>query len=245
VAVNALTIEMALREIERRIEARDPGYVTITGVHGVSESLRSPELMAIHNEAALVCPDGMPMVWSSRYAGFRWAERVYGPDLMLAMCAASVRTGSRHFFYGGGDGVATLLQHQLEQRFVGLEVVGTHTPPFRPLDDREKAEVAALINEARPDVVWVGLSTPKQERWMAEMRPRLDAPVLIGVGAAFDFHAGLVSQAPAQVQRLGLEWLYRLFREPRRLWRRYLRNNPAFVAAILRDPPRAIGSDPG
>ena len=183
----------------------------------------------------------MPMVWSSRYAGYDWAERVYGPDLMLAACGGPGPRPWRHFFYGGGDGVAPLLRTRLEERFDGLQVVGTHTPPFRPLDDSEKVQVAQLINEAEPDVVWVGLSTPKQERWMADFRARLDAPVLIGVGAAFDFHAGLVDQAPPWIQRLGLEWLYRFSKEPRRLWRRYLRNNPAFVASILRDPPEAIG----
>ena len=233
--MNALTIPMALGEIERRIDQGDDGYVTITGVHGVTESQRSADLLRIHNEAALVCPDGMPMVWSSRYAGYAWAERVYGPDLMLAACERSVVVGWRHFFYGGGDGVAPLLLERLVERFPGLEVVGTHTPPFRPLDDDEKVEVARLINDAAPDVVWVGLSTPKQERWMADFRALLDAPVLVGVGAAFDFHAGLVDQAPPRIQSLGLEWLYRLVKEPRRLWRRYLRNNPAFVAAIVAD----------
>ncbi len=240
VAVNALTIDLALDEIGRRIDQRDKGYVTITGVHGVMEAQRSPEVLKAHNDAALVCPDGMPMVWSSRYVGYDWAERVYGPDLMLAACERSSSHGWRHYFYGGGDGVAPLLRDRLGERFPGLDVVGTHTPPFRPLDDDEKRSVAREINRSGPDVVWVGLSTPKQERWMADLRPLLDAPVLVGVGAAFDFHAGLLDQAPASVQRLGLEWLYRLGKEPRRLWRRYLRNNPLFVAAIVRTPPTAI-----
>ena len=240
VAVNALTYDLALDEIERRVAVRDRGYVTITGVHGVVESQRSPELLRIHNEAALVCPDGMPMVWSSRYAGYGWAERVYGPDLMLAACERSARTGWRHFFYGGGEGVADLLRERLVTRFPGLQVVGTHTPPFRLLVDDERAEVARLIDDARPDIVWVGLSTPKQERWMAEIRPHVEAPVLVGVGAAFDFHAGLLDQAPPRIQQMGLEWAYRLVKEPRRLWRRYLTNNPAFVAAIVRRPPSAI-----
>lgn len=147
------------------------------------------------------------------------------------------------FFYGGGDGVAERLAANLAARFPGLTVVGTHTPPFRPLTAAEDAEVVARIAAAKPDVVWVGLSTPKQERWMADHVGRVGAPVLVGVGAAFDIHAGTLRQAPPWVQRSGFEWLYRLAREPRRLWRRYLSNNPRFVLAVLRHPPR-LRDDP-
>jgi N-acetylglucosaminyldiphosphoundecaprenol N-acetyl-beta-D-mannosaminyltransferase len=243
VGISAVTMELAVAEIERRIREDDQGFVTLTGVHGVMEARRSLSVRQAHDQAAMVCPDGMPMVWSCRYAGFDWVERVYGPDLMLELCARSPENGWRHFFYGGGPGVAQRLADQLPSRFPGLQVCGVHTPPFRPLDEAETAEVVDQIDSSGADLLWIGLSTPKQELWMAEMHPRLEVPVALGVGAAFDFHAGLVPQAPPWVQRSGLEWLYRLGREPRRLWRRYLTNNPAFAAAILRQRPRRAGSE--
>lgn len=240
VAISAITIPEAVAEIERRVHDRDPGYVTLTGVHGVMECREDRELTRIHNDAALTCPDGMPMVWAARYAGYRECERVYGPDLMLAVCEHSVSRGWRHFFYGAGPGVAVELADRLRVRFPGLVVAGTFTPPFGDLTREETASIAEVIDDASPDLVWVGLSTPKQERWMAAMRPMLDAPLLLGVGAAFDFHAGRVPQAPRWMQRNGLEWAYRLGREPRRLWRRYLRNNPRFVVEIAREAPRPL-----
>jgi N-acetylglucosaminyldiphosphoundecaprenol N-acetyl-beta-D-mannosaminyltransferase len=181
----------------------------------------------------------MPLVWCCRRVGLP-TERVYGPDLMLAVLEQGVQAGWRSYFYGGLPGVADQLAARMSERFPGLVVAGTHSPPFGPLSPEEDDEIVARINAAEPDLVWVGLSTPKQERWMAAHVGRLQAPVLLGVGAAFDFHAGRVRQAPSWVQRSGMEWAYRLSREPRRLWRRYLRNNPAFVARILRQPPRAL-----
>jgi N-acetylglucosaminyldiphosphoundecaprenol N-acetyl-beta-D-mannosaminyltransferase len=196
------------------------------------ESQRDGELRRIHNEAGLVTPDGMPLVWISRLKGHAQVGRVYGPDLMLVFCEASERQGYRHFLYGGGAGVAELLASRLKERFPGLAIVGTLCPPFRALEPDEDDEVVRCINQARPDIVWVGLSTPKQERWMRAHFGRLTAPVLVGVGAAFDFHAGLKRQAPRWIQRSGLEWLFRLAAEPRRLWRRYLYNNPRFVFLV-------------
>jgi N-acetylglucosaminyldiphosphoundecaprenol N-acetyl-beta-D-mannosaminyltransferase len=229
----------ALAEIERWIEEREPHYVCVTGVHGVMESQRDQVLKQIHNASGLTTPDGMPLVWAGKAAGAR-ISRVYGPDLMLALCAIAEQRGWSHYFYGGRAGIPELLVTRLRQRFPGLTIAGTHSPPFRPLTLDEDAELVGAINEARPDIVWVGLSTPKQERWMADHVGRLDAPVLIGVGAAFDIHAGTLPQAPRWMQRGGLEWLYRLVREPRRLWRRYLRNNPAFLYRILRNPPKLV-----
>jgi N-acetylglucosaminyldiphosphoundecaprenol N-acetyl-beta-D-mannosaminyltransferase len=159
---------------------------------------------------------------------------------MLRVCAESVSHGWSHFFYGAGPGVAEEMASALTGRFPGLGVAGVHSPPFRELTDEETAAVTQRINAARPDIVWVGLSTPKQERWMARFRPLLDAPVLVGVGAAFDIHAGRISQAPRWMQRSGLEWSYRLAREPRRLWRRYLRVIPRFAFKILGQPPVSI-----
>jgi len=233
VGVSALNMAMALEIIEGWIERREPHYVCVTGVHGVMESQRDEELRRIHNRAGLVTPDGMPLVWLSRLQSFHHVERVYGPDLMLALCERSVAKGYRHFFYGGAEGVPEQLASVLQKRFPGLQVAGTFSPPFRPLTADEDDRIVQMINAAAPDIVWVGLSTPKQERWMAGHRERLTAPVLIGVGAAFDFLTGRKPQAPRWMQRAGLEWLFRLLTEPRRLWRRYLINNPLFVALVV------------
>jgi N-acetylglucosaminyldiphosphoundecaprenol N-acetyl-beta-D-mannosaminyltransferase len=238
VRVNVLTLDFALDILDRWITEGHREYVCVTGVHGVMESRRDDVLRQIHNRAGLVTADGMPLVWWAKWRGWRKAERVYGPDLLLACCERSLTTGYRHFFYGGGDGVADLLARRLTRRFPGLAVAGTYTPPFRPLTHQEDEEVVARINDATPDIVWVGLSTPKQECWMAQHVGRLDAPVLIGIGAAFDFHAGLKAQAPVWMQHSGLEWLFRLATEPRRLWKRYLVNNPAFLWLALQELSR-------
>jgi N-acetylglucosaminyldiphosphoundecaprenol N-acetyl-beta-D-mannosaminyltransferase len=241
VGVSAIDMDRAVAEITRWIEEREQHYVCITGVHGVMESQRDPELLAIHNASGLTTPDGMPLVWAGRRAGMAHMRRVYGPDLLLAVCALAAERGWSCFFYGAAEGVPELLAERLAARFPGLKVAGTMSPPFRPLSPEEDAAVVERINAAGPDILWVGLSTPKQERWMAAHAERLTVPVLVGVGAAFDIHAGRLRQAPSWMQASGLEWLYRLYREPRRLWRRYLSNNPRFVLAILRRPPRVMG----
>jgi len=232
VGVSAITLPRAVSIIEEWISRTAMQYVCVTGVHGVMESQRDRELRQIHNEAGLVTPDGMPLVWISRLKGHSQVERVYGPDLMLAVCEVSERKGYRHFFYGGAAGVAERLASRLRERFPGLAIAGTFCPPFRPLEPAEDAEVVQRINDAHPDIVWVGLSTPKQESWMSTHRRRLKAPILIGVGAAFDFHAGIKAQAPRWMMHAGLEWLFRMAAEPRRLWRRYLFNNPRFVFLV-------------
>ena len=233
VGVSAINMTMALHTIDGWIARHEAHYVCITGVHGVMESQRDAELRRIHNTAGLVTPDGMPLVWLSRLMGFSHVERVYGPDLMLAVCQHSLEKGYRHFFYGGAPRVPETLVARLQSRFPGLQIAGMDSPPFRPLTLEEDETVVAHMNAAHPDIVWVGLSTPKQERWMADHVGRLTAPVLIGVGAAFDFHAGLKKQAPRWMQRSGMEWAFRLMSEPRRLWRRYLINNPWFLWLIL------------
>lgn len=233
VGVSAINLDLALQTIDEWIGRRQSHYVCVSGVHGVMESHRDADLRRIHNAAGLVTPDGMPLVWLSRLMGFRYVDRVYGPDLLLATCAQSVDRGYRHFFYGGGPGVVEKLTSRLHERFPRLVIAGMFSPPFRPLTPQEDQEVISRINATLPDIVWVGLSTPKQERWMAAHIDTMSAPVLIGVGAAFDFHAGLKAQAPRWVQRSGMEWAFRLASEPRRLWRRYLMNNPTFVWFIL------------
>jgi N-acetylglucosaminyldiphosphoundecaprenol N-acetyl-beta-D-mannosaminyltransferase len=229
VLVSATTIEESLGIIDRWIARREPHYVCVSGMHGVMECQRDEILRGIHNAAGLVTPDGMPLVWLCRLKGQRRTERVYGPDLMLALCARSEVAGYRHFFYGASPAVLASLTARLQERYPGLEVVGSEAPPFRQLSPEEDSAIAERIRGARPDIVWVGLSTPKQERWMAEHVQRLGVPVLIGVGAAFDFHSGFKRQAPRWMQRNGLEWFFRLLQEPRRLARRYLVNIPLFA----------------
>lgn len=238
VGISAIDLPTAVEVIARWIERREPEYVCVTGVHGVMESQHDPELRRIHEASGLTTPDGMPMVWAGRYAGAREMRRVYGPDLMLALCERAAERGWSSYFYGGRPGVPEQLAARLEARFPGLRTVGTCSPPFGPLDDAEDARIVATIQQAAPDILWVGLSTPKQERWMAAHVGRLGVPAVLGVGAAFDIHAGTLAQAPVWMQRHGLEWLFRLWKEPRRLWRRYLVNNPRFVWRIIRQPPR-------
>jgi N-acetylglucosaminyldiphosphoundecaprenol N-acetyl-beta-D-mannosaminyltransferase len=233
VGVSAINVDIALETIEGWIARRESHYVCVTGVHGVMESQRDNEVRRIHNASGLTTPDGMPLVWLSRLKGHRHVDRAYGPDLMLALCERSVDRRYRHFFYGGAEGVPEQLAANLRQRFPELQVVGIYSPPFRLLTPEEDEQVVQMINQATPDIVWVGLSTPKQERWMADHIGRVKVPVLIGVGAAFDFLTGRKRQAPRWMQRSGLEWLFRLLTEPRRLWRRYLINNPLFVLLVL------------
>jgi N-acetylglucosaminyldiphosphoundecaprenol N-acetyl-beta-D-mannosaminyltransferase len=238
VGISSIDMDTAVETIDSWIASGDRRYVTVTGVHGVMECQADERLRAIHNSAGMVTPDGMPMVWIGRWRGHRQMQRVYGPDLMAAVCARSPQRGYRHFFYGGAEGVPERLSQQLCERYPGLTVVGTHSPPFQALTPQEEAIETALINEADPDIIWVGLSTPKQERWMAAHRDRLSAPVLIGVGAAFDIHSGLKPEAPKWVQRSGFQWLFRLALEPRRLWRRYLVNNPMFLMRFVQQELR-------
>jgi N-acetylglucosaminyldiphosphoundecaprenol N-acetyl-beta-D-mannosaminyltransferase len=230
VGVSVLNLQAATNWIDQAIQSGVRGYVCVTGVHGVSEARRSDEFRTILNSSLLNTPDGMPMVWMGRLLGWPHMRRVYGPDLMLALCQLSIQRGYSHFFYGGGESVAQELGRKLEARYPGLKIVGTYTPPYRPLKEAERAELVATVSKLKPDFFWVGLSTPKQEKFMAEHWTLLDAKIFFGVGAAFDIHAGRVPQAPPWMQSLGLEWLFRLACEPKRLWRRYLVNNPVFVA---------------
>jgi len=240
--VAVLDVPLALTDYERVLDWIDAAvaadareYVCVAAVHTVMESRDDDALRKAVDGAAFTVPDGQPLAWALRALGHDIDSRVYGPELMERACARAARTGQRHYLYGGRDQSALFkLTLRLRQRFPGLRIVGGWSPPFRELSEAELDAVAADINRARPDVVWVGIGVPKQEKWMAAMRHRLDAPVLVGVGAAFDFHAGLVPQAPPWMQRHGLEWLFRLKQEPRRLWKRYARHNPRFLAGFAR-----------
>ena len=226
---SVLNLQTALDAIAAAVRAKRKGYICVTGVHGVMEAQADENFKAILNSAFLCTPDGMPMVWAGKHAGHREMRRVYGPDLMLDVCAWSEASGAKHFFYGGADGVAELLAQKLKEKFPKLQVAGTFTPPFRALNADEEKSLAEQVRAVQPDVLWVGLSTPKQEKFMAEYLPKLDVTLMAGVGAAFDFHSGRVRQAPRWMQRSGLEWFYRLCSEPRRLAKRYFCNNPLFV----------------
>jgi N-acetylglucosaminyldiphosphoundecaprenol N-acetyl-beta-D-mannosaminyltransferase len=229
VKVSALDLKRAVELADRWVAGGRPGYVCATGVHGVMEAQSDGELCRILNHAVINAPDGMPMTWMGHLQGFREMNRVYGPDFMTEMCRLSVERGYRHFLYGGDPGVADQLRATLESRFAGIRVVGTYTPPFRSLTRNEEEEILAQVRGSRPDILWVGLSTPKQERFMADYVERLQVPLLVGVGAAFDYHTGRIRDCSDWVKRSGLQWLHRLMQDPRRLWRRYLRNNPAFL----------------
>jgi N-acetylglucosaminyldiphosphoundecaprenol N-acetyl-beta-D-mannosaminyltransferase len=201
-------------------------YVICRDVHGLVRCQTDGTLKRVHNRAGLVTPDGMPLVWLSHRAGHKRVGRVYGPDLVLALAA---RAGLRHYFYGGGPGIAEKLARCLEGKYPGIRIAGAYSPPFRALEPREDEADVARIRAAAPHVVWVGLGTPKQEAWMASHVGRVGGCVLIGVGAAFDFHAGTVRQAPEWLRRRGFEWLFRLLVEPRRLSRRYGAAIPLFL----------------
>ena len=236
----------ALDWIDAMVRTRTPGYVTAAAVHLVMLAQEDPEVRAAVQGASLVVPDGQPLVWALRALGHdQLRTRVYGPDLMLACCARAAARGTRMYLYGGrSEGALVTLALALRTRFPGLQIVGASSPPhaggvpgapFRELSVDEERRSAEEIDGSGAQIVWVGTGQPHQELWMARMRPQLAAPMLIGVGAAFDFHAGLVPQAPAWMGRHGLEWGYRLAREPRRLWRRYLRYNPRFIGAVARE----------
>lgn len=227
-------------------EPEKQGFVTITGVHGVVESQFDEELKKIHNRSFLTTPDGMPMVWMGRWNGFSHMDRVYGPELMLEVVEQSAKSAHQHYFFGGAEGVADELQEKLEARFPGLQVVGTMCPPFRALTDDEEEELHDELQRLKPHFFWVGLSTPKQEKFMhgfLSKYPELTKNwphglIMIGVGAAFDFHSGKIRQAPRWIQRSGFEWLFRVFMDPKRLWKRYAKSNSYFIRHII---PQMMG----
>lgn len=232
--VNAVQIPDVIAKIEEWIVRREGcRYIAVTGMHGVMEAQHDRRFEEVLNSAALVVPDGYPLVWLGQRKGFPdLKRRVYGPELMASFCEQTATKGYRHFFYGGAPGVAEELARRFAARYPGLVVAGTYCPPFRALTPEEDREAVEEIDKARPDILWVGLSTPKQECWMFEHHVRLRVPVLVGVGAAFDFHTKRTAQAPAWMRENGFEWLFRLSREPRRLWRRYLIYGSEFVLLV-------------
>lgn len=231
VRIAALDYQRAISALESFISDGRTHYVTLTNVHAVTESQYDQELKTALNQADLALPDGMPVAWAGNLAGHEMKDRVCGPDLMLQFIRATAHKGYRHFFFGGAEGVADELASRLKQMCPEMIVAGTWCPPFRPLTESEEAELAEKVND-KVDVMWVGLGCPKQEKWMWQHR-HLRTGVMLGVGAAFDFHTSRIARAPRWMQRYGLEWLFRLSQDPRRLWRRYAIYNSMFLFFYL------------
>ncbi|HUL55230.1 MAG TPA: WecB/TagA/CpsF family glycosyltransferase [Opitutaceae bacterium] len=227
--ISALNLATARAAVLAALAARQQGYVCTADLRVVNLAAEDAAFRAQLNASLLTTPDGMPLVWLGRRSGHRAVGRVYGPDLMRAVCAATVATGYTHYFYGGAPGVAAELRRRLETRFPGLRVVGVRSPPFRTLTAGEEADLCADVAAVKPDLFWVALGVPAREQFMAGHLGRLDTTLMLGVGAAFDLLAGRVRQAPRWIQRSGGEWLFRLCLEPRRLAPRYLRHLPLFA----------------
>lgn len=234
VRIDVLNLGLAIEQIADWVEGEEPHYIAVVPAHSIMDAVDDPAFREVLNASDLATPDGMPLVWILRSRGYEYVNRVYGPDLMVAVFEHFQAKGWKHFFYGGQPGVADKLANRMGAQFPALQIVGTYSPPFRDLTEEEETHVAAMIRESQADIVWVGISSPKQEFWMAEHKDRLDAKVLIGVGAAFDFLSGRKRQAPRWIQRTGLEWLFRWFQEPRRLWPRYSQY-PRFVWLLLKE----------
>jgi N-acetylglucosaminyldiphosphoundecaprenol N-acetyl-beta-D-mannosaminyltransferase len=233
VGVHAVDVQSATLLLKELIRDGGKGYVCLTGVHGIMEAQRDPGLKSIFAEALLVAPDGMPTVWMGHLQGYSAMQRVFGPDLMLDIIGGAAFRNCVHFFCGGEAGVAERLRDEMLRRFPWAQIAGTHSPPFRPMTSVEESDLKAKVRSLRPDIIWVGLSTPKQERFMSRYLPVLDTKLMIGVGAAFLFHTGALQDSPKWVKHAGLQWLHRLLQEPSRLWKRYLLNNPRFVFCAL------------
>ena len=225
-------MDEAVRLADCYIQAEGRGYICVTGVHGVMEAQSDLAFRSILNHSVITTPDGMPTVWVGRAQGHSTMSRVYGPDYLLRMCELSLTRGYRHFFYGGKPGVAEHLAQNLSRRYPGLQIAGTYTPPFHALNASEESELIVLLEHSMADILWVGLSTPKQERFMAQYINKLNVHLMVGVGAAFDIHTGGTRDAPDWMKASGLQWLHRVIQEPRRLGRRYLINNPQFIWKI-------------
>jgi N-acetylglucosaminyldiphosphoundecaprenol N-acetyl-beta-D-mannosaminyltransferase len=232
VGVTPLDARQTIDVIDATIKDGAKSYICVTGVHGIMEAQQDPGLRTIINRSMITTADGRPTVWVGWLQGFRKMKQLTGPNLMLQLCEESVAKGQTHFFYGGDVGVAEQLKQTLQARYPGLHVVGTYTPPFRPLNELEERELQETVSRLKPDLFWVGLSTPKQERFMAQYLGKLDTKIMLGVGAAFDIHTGRIKESPEWLKATGFQWLHRMCQEPRRLWKRYLYNNPRFIVRI-------------
>jgi N-acetylglucosaminyldiphosphoundecaprenol N-acetyl-beta-D-mannosaminyltransferase len=233
--VNPLTIKEAVTQIKIWVTQKSTYFVSIASINNILSALKESSLVAVQNSADMTTADGMPLVWILRLRGHKHIERVCGPDLMPAVLEMAEQEGFSNYFYGCTDEVLETMRNNLKKMFPGLKVAGSYAPPFRKLNEEENREVIDRINRCNPQLVWVGLSTPKQELWMYENRGRLKDCVIIGVGAAFDYFAGNIKRAPKWMQSFGLEWLFRLVQEPRRLWKRYLLLYPRFPFLLMKE----------
>ena len=229
VRIHPINIPIVILKINDLIQSGKKGYIILTTVHGIMESQRSLKVKAAYNHSFLTVPDGMPLIYIGKLFGHPKISRCYGPDLMLAVMDASVIKGYTHFLYGGKEGISQELKHVMQSKFPEIKIVDTYTPPFGPLNENEKKYLIERVHHLKPNIIWVGLGAPKQEMFMHEYLPLLDTNLMIGVGAAFDFNTGQIKSAPSWLQKMALEWIYRLAQEPKRLWKRYLLNNPLFL----------------
>lgn len=229
VQVAVTNMEQTLQFMEENIEELRGNYICVSNVHTTVMAYEDKDYRKIQNDAAAVLPDGKPLsVVERKHGGLKNAEKVSGPDLMPEVFRLSEKKGYRHFFYGSTEQTLNLLKKNLGKRYPHLQITGMYAPPFRQLTEEEDEKIIREINAAAADFLWVGLGAPKQEIWMAEHKNKISA-VMIGVGAGFDFHAGTIKRAPVWMQRCGLEWLYRLFQDPKRLWKRYVVTNSKFM----------------
>jgi N-acetylglucosaminyldiphosphoundecaprenol N-acetyl-beta-D-mannosaminyltransferase len=229
VDVDAVDMEGAIDNVAAFLRSSLKCYVCVAGVHGIMEAQGNPQLLEVYSNAAMTIPDGMPLAWVGRMQGHTGMQRVTGPDLMLEVFRRKEFSETTHFFYGGHEGVAAELRNKLQQQFPWVKIVGTYTPPFRELSECEETGLFAHIAKLKPDIMWIGIGCPKQEIFMARYLPNLETKLIVGVGAAFDFHTGRIRDCANWIKLAGLQWLHRLLQDPRRLWGRYLRNNPAFL----------------
>lgn len=242
VKLDALGIAEVIDRIKDWIASSDGNparYICVTNVRSVVVAQRNPYLKKITNQSDLSVCDGMPLVWMGRLKGFKLKERVYGLTLMNEVLRIAEGRGYTNYFYGSTDSVLEKMLYNIKAKYPKLKISGVYSPPFRLLTEEEKKQVIENINNSRADIVWVGLGYPKQEIWMYEFKEHIKCPVLIGVGAAFDFYSGNKRQAPRWMQDAGLEWLFRFLCEPKRLWKRYLINNPLFIFLVAKE---ALGS---
>lgn len=233
VPIEALDMKRAVSRVAEALRESQKGYVCMAGVHGIMEAQRDPSLIQIYAQSLMTAPDGTPTTWVGHWQGHHHMERVPGPDLMLEIIGGKEFANYTHYFYGGKDGVAEELREALTNRFPWIRIVGTFTPPFRELSTAEEQRFISDVHRCKPDIVWVGISTPKQEHFMSRYLSRLDTTLMFGVGAAFDFHTGRIQDCADWIKHAGLQWLDRLAQDPRHLWKRYLRNNPSFMFHIF------------
>lgn len=235
VRVSSVNINSACEIIEQWIINRERTYICIAPVSTIVDCQTNKEYLKIVNNAGMITPDGMPLAWLGKLRGDKDIQRTYGPDLMLTLCGISQKKGYKHYLYGGTGNTCQLLEGILKKQFPNLDIVGSFSPPYRPIHTEENAEIIEEINRANPDILWVGLGSPKQDFWMSRHREKLNVPVMIGIGAAFDFLSGNKKQAPKWMRDNGLEWLFRLISEPRRLWKRYIVGNSLFLYLIYKE----------